>query len=106
MNVKELYQKALLLFQNPILRNKYVFTSLIFVFWMLFFDEHNFISQVKLKLEVNQLQKDQEYYQQEILKVRSDLEELKTDDRHLEKFAREKYKMKKPDEEVFVLVRE
>lgn len=57
-------------------------------------------------MDLNKLEADKDYYEQEIKKTLEDLEELKTDPKTLEKFAREKYLMKKDNEELFVIVRE
>ena len=58
------------------------------------------------KLELWDLDDEKEYYQIEIQKTKSDLEELTTDINSLERFAREKYLMKRDNEEVFVIVEE
>ena len=73
---------------------------------MAFFDQHNLVNQLKLKRELYQLEKDKRYYTEEIVTIREDLEELLSDNSKLEKYAREKYFMKKPNEEIFVFVEE
>lgn len=90
----------------PLLRNKYVFTSLLFVVWMMFIDENNVISQVKNRLKLAELEKDREFYEHEISESTADLKLLQHDREVLEKFAREKYLMKKADEDIFVFVTE
>ena len=57
-------------------------------------------------MELQKLEDEKEFYQEEIKQIRADLEELKTDPATLEKFAREKYLMKKDNEELFVIVEE
>ncbi|MEQ9188278.1 MAG: septum formation initiator family protein [Cryomorphaceae bacterium] len=88
------------------LKNRYGATVAVFAVWMLFFDQHNMISQIELRAEVYQLNSDKEYYQREIVSIHEDLEELLSDNNKLEKFAREKYFMKKPEEEIFIFVGE
>lgn len=88
------------------LRNKYAFTLALFAVWMLFFDHHNMINQIELRAELYQLESDRAYYQAEIEQIREDLDELLQNDDKLEKFAREKYFMKKPNEEIFLFVAE
>ena len=73
---------------------------------MLFFDHHNMINQIELRAELYQLESDRAYYQAEIEQIREDLDELLQNDDKLEKFAREKYFMKKPNEEIFLFVAE
>lgn len=57
-------------------------------------------------MELNKLEEEKEFYQDEIKQIRADLKELKTNPKTLEKFAREKYLMKKDNEELFVIVEE
>lgn len=57
-------------------------------------------------MKLNELEKEKEYYIQKISEVENDREELLSNDKLLEKFAREKYLMKKPTEDLFVIVTE
>lgn len=89
-----------------IIRNKYYLTLIIFFIWMLFIDRNDFISQYSYRSTLRQLEKDKLYYQEEISKVKADLDELSTNQSKLEKFAREKYLMKKDNEDIFIIVRD
>ena len=73
---------------------------------MLFIDANDLISQVKLKNQLENLEDEKEYYLHKIDEVKKDREELLSNDRLLEKFAREKYFMKKESEDLFVVVEE
>ncbi len=86
------------------LKNKYAVTIGIFFVWMLFFDQNDIITQVKLKSELYKINKEKNYYQEQILETQEDLENLLNDNNKLEKFAREKYLMKKDNEDIFVIV--
>lgn len=86
------------------LKNKYALTIIGFALWMLFFDQYTLYTQYKFKQELNQLEKDKDYYEREITKAEADLNELMTNDNQLEKFAREKYLMKRDNEEIFVII--
>jgi cell division protein FtsB len=86
-----------------LLKNKFVLTSLIFIVWMTFFDQNNIIERVKAYSQYKQLQNDQIYYQNKIKEDSKELEELQTNKDNLEKFAREKYLMKKDNEDVFLV---
>ena len=86
------------------LRNHYAITVLLFFVWMAFFDQDNMINQIELKAELFQLDSDKAYYQHAIIETREDLDELLADNSKLERFAREKYFMKKENEEIFVFV--
>ena len=81
----------------PILRNKYVLTIIIFVVWVVLLDSNNLITRYRDMKEMHKLKIDKEYYMKRIEEDKRKLHELKTDNRNLEKFAREQYNMKKPD---------
>lgn len=86
--------------------NKYFLTSCCFVIWMLFFDRNDLLSQYEYRSELNKFKEEKAFYISEIEKVKTDLDELSTNQERLEKFAREKYLMKKDDEDVYVIIRE
>jgi cell division protein FtsB len=88
------------------LKSFFFLFTLVFLFWMLFLDANNLGLQVKLSRKLNELEKEKQFYQEKIKEVEKDREELLSDDELLEKFAREKYLMKKPDEDVYVIERE
>jgi len=83
-----------------------VFTFIVFIVWLSFFDQNNWIAQMQYQFELNKLDNEREFYEEEIKIVTQDLKELQTNPKSLEKFAREKYLMKKDNEEVFVLIEE
>jgi len=86
-----------------ILKNKYLLSLIIFGIWMTFFDQNSFMSQIKLSAELNQLQARKNFYlnQNEVLKVQKD--ELLGSMDNLERLAREKFLMKKDDEDLFIV---
>ena len=85
-------------------KNRYFLISLAFVVWMIFFDKNDLFSQYQYHQQVSKLKQERDFYQKETAKVRKDLDELTSNPRMLEKFAREKYLMKKDNEDVFVIV--
>lgn len=85
-------------------KNKYSITLLVFFTWLFFFDQNDLITQYKFKSELSKLHKQKEYYKEQIELTRKDLENLLNDNEKLERFAREKYLMKKNDEDIFVIV--
>lgn len=85
------------------LKNKYILTSILFVIWVLFFDQNNMLDRKKYVNEYKQLLKDKAYYLQKIEEDKKRLEELQTNNENLEKFAREQYLMKRDDEEIFII---
>jgi len=88
------------------LRNKYTITTLGFCIWMLFIDQYDVISQIKLNMKLRQMKEDKSYFEAEIKKNREELESLLSDDQKLERFAREKYLMKKDNEDIFIIIKE
>ena len=86
-------------------KNRYAIASLLFFVWMCFFDNNNFLSQISLKMELNELYKQKEIVLKEIGIVKSDHDELLNNPKEQERFAREKYWMKKDDEDIFIIVR-
>ena len=84
--------------------NKYTITFVVALVWVLFFDKNDIFSQVKLTNELRDLETDKRYYLLEIGKNKSDINDLQTNAASLEKFAREKYLMKKDNEDVFIIV--
>lgn len=89
-----------------LVRNKYILSVAAFAVWMLFFDRNDVIAQYEYRTEVNKLQEQKDFYTAEIELVRKDLKELNSNLNTAEKFAREKYFMKKDNEDVFVIVKE
>jgi len=86
------------------LRSFYFLTGLAFLAWMFLFDANDFVKQYDMYAKWQELQTDKQYYLREIDKVKSDRAELLSSPELLEKFAREKYIMKRPGEDVFLLV--
>ena len=87
-------------------RNFYIVTGLCFLVWMLFLDSNDLISRFKLGAKLRNLDREKAYYQEKIADVEKDRHELMTDRELLEKFAREKYLMKKETEDIFIIQKE
>ncbi len=86
------------------LKNRYIITALIFILWISFFDQNNLITKFQYWMELKSLEDEKTFYQEEIKQTNKDLYELQSNLKSLEKFAREKYLMKKDNEEIFVIV--
>jgi len=89
-----------------VLSNKYFIASVLFLAWLIFFDENSIIAHQKNKQRLKELIQQKEYYNERIASDNQKLEDLKSGKEELEKFAREQYLMSKPDEDVFVVVEE
>jgi cell division protein DivIC len=87
-------------------RNKFFLASALFILWVTFFDDDNLIERFQNLNQIRELKKDKEYYMQKISDDTQRLKELKTNNKNLEKYAREQFLMKKDNEDVFVIVEE
>lgn len=98
MDVQQIGKKIL-----PRLKNKFILTTLVFLLWLIIFDRSNWFDMVGEIRAIHNLKNEKEYYQKKIETDRQRLNELKTNDENLEKFAREQYLMKKPNEDIFIV---
>ena len=86
-----------------ILSNSFMLIFLVFLIWILFIDENSYLFHYKtLNPEINKLEGDKKYYETEIESDRTKIEQLENPET-LDKFAREKYNMKKEDEEIYII---
>ena len=85
------------------LRNKYLILLLLFIFWIVFLDDYNLINQNKMKNNVDDLKEQKEFYISEIKSDSTELSNLKNNSEEQEKFAREKFLMKKDNEDIFII---
>ena len=84
--------------------NKYIITPFALFIWLLFFDSNDIISLLKSKAHLSDLKEEKVFYAKKIEESKTALTELSSDMQSLEKFAREKYYMKKENEEIFLIV--
>lgn len=85
-----------------IFSSRYLLAITAFVVWIVFFDESNFFIQRQRKSELNALNEKIDYYKTQVAETKQELQNLQNDPAMLEKYAREKYYMKRDNEEVFV----
>jgi len=85
------------------LRNKYVILFLLFILWVIFIDDYNLIKQSKIKSTVDNLKIQKEFYISEIKSDSIELYKLQNDPAEQERFAREKFLMKKENEDIFII---
>ncbi len=81
-------------------RNKYFLVLALFFAWLVFFDKHDVITQIRLQRTVNKMEADKLFYREKIKAAYQDKKDLEL---NKEKYARERYYMKKGDEDVFVI---
>ena len=87
-----------------ILINKYFLTTVAFVLWMVFFDSNNLLTRNKLQEKLDGLNVEKQFYLQEIKKDSTLTDQLLSDSAQLEKYARERYLMKKEKEDLFLVI--
>ncbi len=98
MTFKQFRNKPLVKF----ISNRYVLILLIFIIWMFFFDENSYLIHRDLNNEIDKIESATEYYEREISKDTKEMRDLKNPD-SLEKFAREKYLMKRKNEDIYLI---
>jgi len=90
---------------NPIVKvitNKFFIVLSFFIIWMIFFDENSLLNHNEFDQEIDKLDSEKEYYKSEIYKDSSLIKKLENK-KELEKFARERYHMKKENEEIYLI---
>lgn len=87
-------------------KNFYFISTVLFILWMVFIDSNDIVSQITLQSKLNDLEKQKEFYQERKEKIKAEREELLSNYELLEKFAREKYLMKRKTEDLYVIVKE
>lgn len=90
----------------PFFKSFYFVVGASFILWMLFIDAGDFITQFKLVRTKNDLLAEREYYLKKIEEVKKERMELMSNPTLLEKFARERYLMKKPSEDIYIVIDE
>ena len=89
-----------------LLKSKYLITGLAFMAWMLFFDSDDITLQLKRVKELQQLQESEKNLSKQITETKEELDLLRTNPSTLEKYAREKYLMKKDNEDLYIIYKE
>ena len=82
--------------------NRYVLILLFFTIWMLFLDNYSYLDHRFLDKQIDDLESNKKYYQEEIIKDSKNIKLLKNPNQ-VEKYAREKYFMKKDSEDIYII---
>lgn len=85
------------------LTNKYFLATAFFVVWLLFFDHNDLVVTYKRQQELKELRIKKALYEEKILETRKELDALRMNAASLERVAREKYLMKKDNEDLYVI---
>ena len=83
-------------------KNVFLLILIVFSIWMLFFDSNSWFIHNELNNDIEKLEEEKEYYQNEIKKDNKEIKKLSTEE-GLEKFGRETYNMKKEGEEIYLI---
>ena len=84
-------------------RNKYILALTVFAVLMLFVDHNDIFNQLYRKRQLNDLLASKKFYQQQIDQTKKNLSDLQNNSAALEKYAREKYLLKRDNEDLFVV---
>ena len=82
--------------------NKYIWVLLFFVSWMLFLDNYSYLDHRLLNKQIQELEDNKEYYKEEINQDLKSIKSFKNPDQ-IEKYAREKYYMKRENEDIYII---
>lgn len=85
--------------------NKYVLILILFIVWMIFFDANSYLIHHELDNDINGLEDNAEFYQKEIDHDKTFIKKME-DSNEMEKFAREKYYLKKENEDIYIIEHE
>jgi cell division protein FtsB len=83
-------------------KNIFLLVTIIFIVWMLFFDANSWLIQRELNKEIDALNVKKEFYESEISSDKKEIKILQTTE-GVEKYAREKYNMKKENEDIYII---
>lgn len=89
-----------------VITNKYFLAPAFLLVWIFFFDANNFFTQLESRKQLQKLRDERVYYQERIEEVRKNYKELSSNPQTMEKYARERYFMKKSNEEIYLVVEE
>ena len=88
---------------RSIFYNKYLITGIAFAIWMMFFDRNDLPSQIRRSSELYKMKQNQKNMALLITNTERELQLLKTNPETLEKYAREKFLMKKDNEDLYIV---
>ena len=84
------------------LGSRYTMVTVFFIIWMTFLDNYSYFDHRVLNKQINDLEDNKKYYQEEIAKDEKNIKNLKIPSQ-IEKYAREKYYMKRDSEDVYII---
>ena len=91
---------------QKLIRFRYYILFGAFVLWMVFFDNNNLFYRLSISREIRGLEQMKTFHQKELGRLNRQKSELFSNERNLEKFAREKYHMKRDNEDIFIIIKD
>lgn len=98
MKIREIKEKKWF----KVISNKYMLILILFVVWMIFFDTNSYFIHKELNDDIQALEENKEFYQNEIDSDKAFIEKM-SDSFELEKYARERYYLKKENETIYII---
>jgi|SRR5690606_4799686 len=86
-----------------LIRNKYLIAGVAFLIWMSFFDRYDFGTQFAYQQEKNKLEQEKDFYVTEIEHIEKSIKDAKYNPSEIQRIARERYKMKKENEDIYII---
>lgn len=86
-----------------LIQNKYFIAGIAFFIWMCFFDRYDFSTQFAYQREKNKLQTEKQFYETEISRIEKTIKDVQYNPAEIQRVARERYKMKKDNEDIYVI---
>jgi cell division protein FtsB len=86
-----------------ILTNKYLIVFVVFVVAITTTEEHNAFQRIENARTIKKLEKELAFYKNKSQQNKKRLQQLKADKEQIEKFARERYRMHAPNEDIFIV---
>ena len=86
-----------------LIRNKYFLAAIAFLIWMCFFDRYDISTQISYQQEKNKLEEEKAFYETEITRIEKAIKDVQYNPNEIQRVARERYKMKKDNEDIYVI---
>lgn len=85
-------------------KNKFLIAGIAFICWMVFFDRYDLPTQYGFQQEKSKLEHERDFYTTEVSTIEKSIKDVQYNQSEIQRIAREKYKMKKDNEDVFVIM--
>lgn len=86
--------------------NRYTIISVCFIIWMIFFDQNSYFTHLELDKQINNLERDENYFKTRLEEEEKKLKVLTENPAEIERIAREKFYLKKDNEDIFIIQEE